>query len=78
MDLMWVLMLRITTEVDSSNFSNIIFFKPLNNLYVAHIVANMFQTATIRSMDCPIPSSISCEVNNSYELQAIIDSFEKS
>jgi len=29
-------------------------------------------------MDCRIPSFILCEVNNSLELQAIVDSFETS
>ncbi len=47
--------------------------KLLNNLGVTHIVANMSQTLATMSTDCPILSSISCEVKNSLKLQIVVN-----
>lgn len=57
----------------SWNSYNEFFFKILNNLCVVHIVANMFQTPIVGSMDCPIHSFILGEMKNSLELQVVDD-----
>ncbi len=71
MDLTWVLMVRTTKETNSLNYCNVKFVKLLKNLGVIHIVANTSQTPIVGSIDCQIPSSISCGVKNSLELQDV-------
>jgi len=66
-------------ETNSLNFCNIKFVKLLNNLVVACMVANIFQTPMVGLMDCPTSFPyISYEVKNSLELQAIVDIIVKS
>jgi hypothetical protein len=45
-------------ETNSLNFCNIKFVKLLNNLVVACMVANIFQTPMVGLMDCPTSFSI--------------------
>ncbi len=64
-------MVRTTKEANLLNSYDVKFVKLLYNLGVTHIVANMSQTLATMFTDCPIPSSISCEVKNSLKLQIV-------
>ncbi len=73
MDLTWVLMVRTTKETNSLNYCNVKFGKLLKNLGGIHIVANTSQIPIVGSIDCPIPSSISCGVKNTLEFQDVVN-----
>jgi hypothetical protein len=58
-DLTCEMMVGTTIDASSSNYVVVKFVKFLNNVRLANIAANTFQTPIAKSMDCPLPSSIS-------------------
>ncbi len=73
MDLTWALMVRTTWEANLSNSANVKLIKVLNNCAcVVHIVPKTSWTPIVELTYRPFPSSISCELNKSLVVEAIV------
>jgi len=70
-DCAWAKIVGITRVANSSNFAKAKLVKDLKRCNVVHITVKMSRTPILASMDCPAPSSISCDVKKLWESQAI-------
>jgi len=70
MDLAWALMVGITQEPNSSNSSNVKFVKVLNSAGVACTQNILDTNGWVHKLT--LSSSISCELNKSLVLEAIV------